>query len=259
MKWDAQLYDHQHGFVSKYGEDLIGLLKPAPGEAILDIGCGTGDLANLIAASGAEVTGLDHSAEMVAAAREKYPGTRFDIGSASDFNFDMPFDAVFSNATLHWVLAYKGAVKCIYNALKPNGRFVAEFGGRGNVSNIIRALQTALRKRGYTVAADTLVWYFPSLSEYCFLLEQNGFRVVYATHFDRETLLQTADGIRNWIQMFGKSFLEGIDSDEVDAILSDVEENIRLANYKNGNWYADYVRLRLVAIKETDPVKHNHL
>lgn len=251
MKWDAGLYDHQHGFVSKYGEDIVNLLAPQPGETILDLGCGTGDLANLIATHGSQVTGMDHSPEMIAAAKEKYPGIRFDQGSASDFAYDTPFDAVFSNATLHWVLEYTEAVTCIYDALKPNGRFVAELGGKGNVANIVNALQVQLRKRGYTALADTPVWYFPSLSEYCLLLEQNGFRVVFAAHFDRETLLDTADGVKNWIRMFGKSFLKGIAAEEVDAIVTEAEEMIRHSNFKNGQWFADYVRLRFIAIKES--------
>lgn len=251
MKWDAGLYDHQHGFVSKYGEDIVKLLAPRPGETILDLGCGTGDLANLIAGYGSQVTGMDYSADMIAAAREKYPHIPFDQGSASEFVYDSPFDAVFSNATLHWVLPYKEAVTCIYHALKPNGRFVAELGGKGNVANIINALQSQLRKQGYDALADTPVWYFPSLSEYCSLLEKNGFRVVFAAHFDRETLLDTADGVKNWIRMFGKSFLQEIAAEEVDAIVTEVEEMIRPSNFKNGQWFADYVRLRFIAIKES--------
>src|SRR5690349_1218807 len=133
MKWNTDLYDNNHAFVSRYGEDVIALLNPQAGERILDLGCGTGDLAEIIRQKGAAVTGLDSSPEMVATAAGKYPHIRFDVTSATDFSYEEKFDAIFSNATLHWVLECQKAIACIYNNLKPNGgRFVAEFGGKGN-------------------------------------------------------------------------------------------------------------------------------
>nr|WP_214460573.1 class I SAM-dependent methyltransferase [Flavihumibacter fluvii] len=250
MKWDTKLYDSNHGFVSKYGADLIDLLDPKEGELILDLGAGTGDLAGLISQQGAKVIGLDNSMEMVQSAREKYPHIRFDHKHAHDFSYDRPFDAVFSNATLHWVLDYEKAIACICNALKPKGRFVAEFGGKGNVSCIINALKDALCRRGYSETADQRVWYFPSLSEYTSLLEQNGFRVVFAAHFDRETQLADDNGIKNWLQMFGQYYLQNLPRETIQDIVNDVEEQVRETNFKNGQWYADYVRLRIAAVKE---------
>lgn len=249
MKWDADLYDCKHGFVSKFGEDVIELLAPKIGEIILDVGCGTGDLTNLIHHKGAKVIGFDNSKEMIEAARKKFPQIQFDLKSAIDFNYDMEFDAVFSNAALHWVLEPAKAIKCIYDVLKPKGRFVAEFGGKGNVSNIICALTHTLQKKGYLETANKSVWYFPSLSEYSVLLEQNGFRVIFATHFDRETILKDHNGIKNWIQMFGTSYLQNIEEQVKESIVAEVEEKIRSTNFKNNGWYADYVRLRIVAVK----------
>jgi trans-aconitate methyltransferase len=249
MKWDAKLYDNNHSFVSKYGEDLIDVLRPAPGEIILDVGSGSGDLADLIVKRNAKVIGIDNSREMVEAARNKYPHIQFDIGSASDFYYDIKFDAVFSNATLHWVPEYEKAITCIGNALKPGGRFVAEFGGKGNVSKITNALKHQLINKGYTAIAESPLWYFPSLSEYTTLLEQKGFRVIFAAHFDRETLLKGDAGLKNWLIMFGKSYLEQLEPIVAEEIINGVENQIRATHYKNGNWYADYVRLRFVAIK----------
>ncbi len=250
MKWNSVLYDQKHDFVSKYGADVIELLDPQNGENILDLGCGTGDLAELIRARGANITGLDSSPEMIETAKAKYPFIAFDLKSADNFSYDEKFDAVFSNATLHWILEKEQAIFCIYECLKPNGRFVAEFGGKGNVANIVTALQDALRKKGLPDIANKTIWYFPSLSEYTSLLEQKGFRVTFAAHFDRETLLKDTNGVKNWIQMFGRSYLDGLDSKLVDDILTTVEEQVKPTNYKNGNWYADYKRLRVVAIKE---------
>ncbi|MGH6628953.1 MAG: class I SAM-dependent methyltransferase [Burkholderiales bacterium] len=130
MQWDSSLYDDKHSFVTKYGEGVLELLAPQPGERILDVGCGTGHLTQLIAGAGAQVTGMDNSAEMIATARAGHPDLRFVVGDAADFFFDEPFDAVFSNAALHWVHRAEEAVICMSRALKPGGRFVVEFGGK---------------------------------------------------------------------------------------------------------------------------------
>ena len=249
MKWDSNLYDKKHDFVSKYGEDVIGLLDPKNGEEILDLGCGTGDLSELIREKGATVTGIDSSKEMIEAAKQKYPLIDFQVKSATDFSFDKKFDAVFSNAALHWILEKEKAVKQINTCLKPNGRFVAEMGGRENVANIINALKKSLINHGFTDSSQKKMWYFPSLSEYASLLEGNSFRVIFATHFDRETLLKDDNGIKNWLQMFARSYLEGLPEDKVENILEEVEQQLKSTNYRDGKWYADYKRLRIVALK----------
>ncbi len=249
MKWDSGLYDRKHDFVSKYGEDLIDILNPQPGEEILDLGCGTGDLAQLITDRGARVTGIDSSKEMIDAAKEKYPWISFDIQSATDFSFNKKFDAVFSNAALHWILEKEKVVKRVHECLKPNGRFVAELGGKGNVEKIINALKTSLATHGFVKQSQLQTWYFPSLSEYASLFEANGFRVTFASHFDRETALKDSHGIVNWLRMFGRTYLENIAADEVDNILKEVEHQLKSSNFRDGTWFADYKRLRIVALK----------
>lgn len=226
------------------------VLSPGEGEHILDLGCGTGDLAALIAQKCARVTGIDNSEDMIAAARQKYPHIQFDLKSATDFSYDKAFDAVFSNATLHWVLESEKAIRCIHRSLKPDGRFVAEFGGAGNVALIIDALMQALVKYNYVQTARKQVWYFPSLSTYTTQLEQNGFRVVFAAHFDRPTLLKNGDGVQNWLQMFAWTYLQDVRPEERETLLQDVEKQVRHTNFREGKWFADYVRLRVVAIKQ---------
>jgi trans-aconitate methyltransferase len=249
MKWDSNLYDTNYDFVSKYGEGLVDLLDPKAGEEILDLGCGTGDLAERIRQKGAKVTAIDNSAEMIAAAKQKYPLIDFQVKSATDFSFDKKFDAVFSNAALHWILEKEKAVQQIYNCLKPDGRLVAEMGGKGNVANIINALINALEQNGFTKNAKIENWYFPSLSQYASLLEQNGFRVIFATHFDRETLLKEETGMKNWLRMFAASYLDGIENNRVNPILEEAEQQLKETNYRDGKWFADYKRLRLIALK----------
>jgi len=249
MKWNTELYDQKHEFVSKYGKELFQLLAPKEGESILDIGCGTGDLTNEISKAGAQVIGIDNSEEMIRKARIKYPQLQFLIKSADDFSFNNKFDALFSNAALHWVLEKEKAISCIYDSLKTGGRFVAELGGKGNVNNIVSALRNSLRIHGAPDAANKEVWYFPTLSEYTSLLENQGFRVTWAAHFDRETLLNDKEGLRNWLIMFGKPFLEGLSSELIKQILVEVEQQARPTNFRKNKWFADYVRLRVCAIK----------
>src|SRR5262245_22336955 len=141
--WDAGLYDGRHAFVWRHGASLVELLAPKPGERVLDLGCGTGHLTARIAEAGAVAVGLDGSAEMLKQARAAYPQLEFVQADARDFRFDEPFDAVFSNAVLHWINEPAAVIRCVRDALKPGGRFVAEFGGRGNVRAVVAALQAA--------------------------------------------------------------------------------------------------------------------
>jgi trans-aconitate methyltransferase len=251
MKWNAELYDDKHAFVFQYGESVLELLEVKPGERILDLGCGTGHLTQEIQNHGAEVTGIDASADMIAKAKESYPRVTFIVADAADFHFDEPFDAIFSNAVLHWVHKADDAIKCVYDSLKPGGRFVAEMGGKGNNALILAATQQVLEKHGYPQLAVKKPWYFPSLGEYTSKLEKAGFRVTSAYHFDRPTLLQDGRaGVAKWLNMFGDAFFEGIDETEKEQILAEISDLVEPHYNKNGDWYADYVRLRFVAVKE---------
>lgn len=138
--WNPGQYQQGFSFVWRHGEELIGLLAPQPGERILDLGCGTGQLTAEIAKSGAQVVGIDSSPEMIQQARSNYPGLRFELTDATQFRTAEPFDAVFSNAALHWIKDAGGVASTIAQALKPGGRFVAEFGGKGNVRSLVQAV-----------------------------------------------------------------------------------------------------------------------
>lgn len=256
--WNAHLYDDKHAFVSKYGEDLVSLLNPQQGERILDLGCGTGYLAHCIAEAGAKVTGIDSAVAMIEKARAVYPppfqgsaGVDFQVLSATDFHFDRPFDAIFSNAALHWVLDKDSAIDCIYRNLRPGGRLVLEMGGKGNVEEIVLAIRKVLTRHGYYKNAATQVWYFPSLGEYTTLLEKRGFRINYASHYDRPTELQDTDnGIRDWIKMFGNAFFKDIPDTAIAPILDEIQESVRPTHYRGHKWVAAYKRLRIEAIKQ---------
>jgi len=250
IKWDSSLYDNKHDFVFKYGEDVVALLQPLKGEQILDLGCGTGYLSHVIAESGAIVTGVDNSAEMIAKAKDAYPGINFSVQSATQFVAENSFDAIFSNAVLHWVKEKEQAIDCMFRNLRANGRLVLEMGGKRNVEIITTTLKTTLLKYGFDKQAAVEQWYFPSLSEYTGLLEKRGFRVTFAAHFNRETELKnTEHGIKDWIKMFGTSYLQGINTITLDKILTEVEDRLRVTHFRDGKWFADYKRLRVVAVK----------
>jgi trans-aconitate 2-methyltransferase len=241
--WDPNLYQSAHAFVWQKAADLLELLAPKSGERILDLGSGTGQLAAKIAEAGAEVIGIDRSPEMVEQARRNFSKMRFEVGDATTFSVDEPVGAVFSNATLHWVKPPEAAVGRVWHALQPGGRFVAEFGGKGNVGRIMDALRVALRDVA-GVDFDALnPWYYPSIAEYAALLERQGFSVTFATLFERPTPLEGgAEGLRNWVRMFGASLLDRVEAGKRDAVLARVEEHARPALFGNGSWSADYVR-----------------
>ena len=245
-EWEPGLYDGQHAFVWKEAADMLDILDPKPGERILDLGCGTGHLTHAIAARGAEAEGLDASAEMIAAARAAYPGIAFRIADGEDFSASQPFDAVFSNAALHWMVRPEAVVERIARALRPGGRFVAEFGGKGNVARILAALHAAIRAEA-PGTEPVNPWYFPSVGEYASLLERQGMEVTFAALFDRPTPLEGEDGFRQWVRMFGWGVLAVAPEARRAAIVARAEALARADLYHDGAWRADYRRLRLVA------------
>jgi trans-aconitate methyltransferase len=251
MKWNAELYDQKHAFVYQFGENVLELLDAKAGEHILDIGCGTGYLTQQIQNAGAIVKGTDYSPDMIAQAKESHPSVEFEVADAANFNEARQYDAVFSNAALHWVKNQDGMMQSVYNSLKPGGRFVAEMGGKDNVARLIAAVKQVLEQHSYHEQTKTQVWYFPSLGEYANRLEAHGFRVTYAIHFDRKTPLQDGDqAVSKWIKMFGAQFFEGIPEAEVAQMLTEITAILEPFYNEDGQWYADYKRLRFIAIKE---------
>jgi len=249
MKWNPTLYDKSFDFVSKYGEGILSYLNPKPSETILDLGCGTGDLTNEISLSGANVIGVDRSADMIAKAKFKFPELEFYQMDARELKFDILFDAIFSNAVLHWIPEKEIVIKKMYSLLNDNGRIVLEFGGKGNNQQMLKALKDVFIKRGYMDNAKIDFWYYPSIGEYSTELEKLNFRVVHAEHFDRLTPLKSNQGIKDWFLMFGDSLFIGISDIEKDDILNEVQDKLKATHFIDKIWNADYKRIRIVAIK----------
>jgi trans-aconitate methyltransferase len=188
--------------------------------------------------------GIDSSADMIGQARQNYPKLKFQLADARTFAVDQPFDAVFSNAALHWVPEARAAVRAIYRALKPGGRFVAEFGGKGNNAKVVAALRAA-------GASDPLLtFYFPSIGEYAGILESEGFEVRFATLFDRPTELEDpVRGLEQWLVMFQQKSLAAIPAGDRESAFRQIEDRLRGELFYDGKWHIDYRRLRVVAVR----------
>lgn len=240
--WEAQSYDDNVRFVSVYGEAVLDWLGAEPGERILDLGCGDGALTAQVAGSGATLVGVDGAPDFVRAARERGIDARLHDGH--DLPFENEFDAVFSNAALHWMTDPKAVLSGVARALKPGGRFVGEFGGHGNVAAIITAMRAVARRHDGDPGL-VYPWYFPTPDAYAARLEEAGFVVDRMNHFARPTPLPT--GIRGWLGVFCQPFFDQF-GDRRDRVIDDVVDAIETSlKLPDGTWIADYVRLRFAA------------
>ena len=256
-QWNAAEYDAKHAFVYEKARGLVELLAPKAGERILDLGCGTGALTAEIAGRGAEVLGVDRSEEMIAQARKKFPALRFGVLDARELQFKLDkvgkaggaeFDAVFSNAVLHWIPEGEEVIAGVARALKPGGRFVAEFGGKGNICRLVAGFQRAFAALGQRQPDGVSPWFYPSVGEYADLLERQGLEVREASLFDRPTTLEEGErGLENWIRLFRQTFLEKMGEENAQRWIREVERQCRVELFKNGSWELDYRRLRIAA------------
>lgn len=247
--WDPDRYARNAGFVAELGAPVVDLAEIVPGERVLDLGCGDGALTVKLKEAGADVLGVDASADQIGAAAARGLDARVMDGHALDF--DGEFDLVFSNATLHWLSSNPDRVIAgVARALKPGGRFVAEMGGFGNVGAIRRALHASLAKRRVDAQAYD-PWYFPTIGDYASRLERGGLLVTYALLFDRPTRLPGE--LEDWLDTFGEPFLTPLPAAAHPAVKREVAEAVAGAlRHDDGVWYADYVRLRFRAIKVPD-------
>jgi SAM-dependent methyltransferase len=245
--WNAEAYAAHAHFVPALGQPVLELLRPQAGERILDLGCGDGVLTEKLIALGANVVAVDNSADMIAAAHER--GIDARIMDARALTFENEFDAVFSNAVLHWVKDDPDApVAGAYRALCAGGRFVGEFGGHGNVAAITVALVAALERRGIEDAASLVPWYFPTVDEYDALLRGAGFVPQGLELIPRPTPLPT--GMRGWLETFANPFCAALAAGDRSDFLDEVTARLKpVLCDSQGRWTADYTRLRFAAIK----------
>ena len=243
--WDPERYARNARFVADLGAPVVDLLAPRAGERILDLGCGDGVLTAKLASMGCHVVGVDSSAPQIAAARKLGLDARVMSGEALDFHRE--FDAVFSNAALHWMPNPAEVILGVKRALRSHGRFVGEFGGHGCVAKIQKALVEALDRRGIS-GKTANPWYFPTVEEYSQHLARGGFAVNYIALIPRPTPLP--GDITSWLETFAESFTSTLPPAERSSYIAEVREDLRLELCDaEGQWTADYIRLRFAAHK----------
>lgn len=243
--WDPESYAEHARFVSDLGAPVVDLLAPRPGERILDVGCGDGALTERFRDAGCLVVGIDSSPEQVGAARRR--GLDARVADARELPFDAEFDAVFSNAALHWIPDPDAVLDGVRRALKPGGRFVAECGGAGCVASIRDAFAEALKARGVD-SAGVDPWYFPTAEQYRVRLEGRGFRVDSIKLFPRPTPLP--GDVVHWLEVFAQPFIAAAPAPDRAALLAEMRSRLAPRIQRpDGTWVVDYVRLRFAAVR----------
>jgi trans-aconitate methyltransferase len=247
--WSPEQYAQEARFVSNLGMPVVELLAPCAGERILDLGCGDGSLTKKLVELGCQVVGVDASPAMVAAAQAL--GLDARVMDGQSLPFEQEFDAVFSNAALHWMPQVDTVIAGVWRSLKPGGRFVGECGGAGNTATVVHALTHALHRRGINV--DTVnPWYFPTVEEYRYKLAAPGFVVSTIALMPRPTLLP--GDIVGWLEIFAQSFMAPVPMAERAAFLAEVADLCRTTLCDSqGQWTVDYVRLRFAATRPVSP------
>lgn len=244
--WNTDDYATHAHFVPAYGSAVLDMLTTRPPARILDLGCGDGVLTRELVERGYDVLGIDQSPQMVDKARERGIAAEVADGHALPYG-DATFDAVFSNATLHWLTRPDEVLRGVSRVLRRGGEFVAEFGGAGNMHRVVTALVAGLDARG-VAGARCIPWYFPSVGEYASKLEQAGFRVQVMAHFDRPTPIP--GDVLGWIATFGESFTRAVPAEQRADYLAEVRDALApQLRADDGRWQLDYVRLRFRAKK----------
>jgi len=246
--WNPKLYDESHSFVWKLAGEVLALLDAKPGERVLDLGCGTAQLTRKLADAGISVVGLDASQEMIDQARRLHPGLRFELADGQTFALGETFDAVFSNAALHWMPDLERVFARVFAHLRPGGRFVFEMGGARNLFAIRDAIEQALREIGAPSEGGEMKNYL-SVAQACALLEKAGFEVVHATWTERPTPLEGPRGLRTWIEMFGGAWLAHVPQARREEFFAAVDRHAKPHLFRDGQWIADYKRLRVKAVR----------
>jgi len=242
-EWNPAQYAKNARYVAELGLPVVALLNPQKAERILDLGCGDGALTLELQKLGCAVVGVDASDKMVAAAQAL--GLNALTIDGQQLLFAEEFDAVFTNAALHWMKDHHAVANGAWRALKPGGRFVGEFGGHGNIQKIVTAIENALAARNIVIASP---WHFPDTNKFRAVLESAGFVIEHMELFARPTPLP-AD-LETWLGTFAKTWLAALPVAEQQPFMNEVSAELRsdLCD-AHGQWTIDHVRLRFIATK----------
>lgn len=246
IKWNAENYSDNFSFVYEYGEELTGMFTLGRGSRIADVGCGSGALTRKLCDMGYEVIGIDSSAEMLSLAKSTAPAASFMLADAAKFSLEKPADGIFSNAVFHWIDDLSALAKNLAANLRAGGELVCEFGGKGCAEAVHSALEDIFKAHGLKYKRT---FNFKSIGEFAPVLERHSLVPVYCTLFPRPTRQQGEDGLKNWIFTFLKEPFSAVPEGEREQIIAEAERDLRPMLYKDGEWYIDYVRIRVKAIK----------
>ncbi|MCM1498335.1 MAG: class I SAM-dependent methyltransferase [Clostridium sp.] len=245
MEWNSTLYDKKHDFVAEYGKGLLEFVPRNDGQAILDLGCGTGVLTVQLAELCNKIVGVDSSRSMIDKAKEQFSSIEFMVCDALALPFENEFDVVFSNAVFHWISDHDALLKSIHKVLKPQGLLVCEFGASGNIAAIENAFTRACHALGYHYEPK---FNFPAAEDFGKLLEWNGFVIDRIYDYDRPTVLKDGEqGLANWMKQFYASELSAMPENVQAAVCRKVEKLSRATLWNGEEWVADYRRLRVIA------------
>ena len=242
--WDADKYVNHASFVASHGEPVVELLQPRKGERILDLGCGDGALTKKLEGFGASMHGVDSSPSMIETAQKR--GLSAEVLNGESLHFSNEFDAVFSNAAIHWMKDHQQVIQGVHKALKAQGRFVGEFGGEGNIHALISAMQFVFDSH-QDFGDFVNPWHFPSVEKFKANLEINGFSVTYIELIPRPTTLES--GVQEWLKIFSNGITTDLNEAQKAIFLTEVEERLKPKLFRDNQWIADYVRLRFSAVK----------
>jgi trans-aconitate 2-methyltransferase len=242
--WDARTYDRVSDPMTRWGADVLARLDVPPTATVLDAGCGTGRVTEMLLerVPGGRVVALDASGPMLDEARRRLAGfdprVRYIDADLLDLSPGLlgdwdPVDAVLSTATFHWVLDHDRLFQNLAGILVPGGPLVAQCGAAGNISRLIEAVRATGHER-------TGAWY-------------------YATPEDTRQRLETA-GFTD-IEVWTHPEPTPIDPDELETYLETVclrtlvapmgpgERRVFLAAVvaELGEPVIDYIRLNMVA------------
>ena len=241
--WNPETYDRDARFVANLGQPLLELLAPKNGEIVMDLGCGDGALTEKVAQL-VTVVGTDASFAQARAAKDR--DLSIVVVDGHDLCFKPQFDAVFTNAALHWMQRPERVVQEVWHCLKTGGRFVGEFGAKGNVETVRSALHEALRRRGIDpLGLDP--WYFPSPEDFSILLVNSSFTIGYVEIIQRPT--QLPGELLDWLKIFAQPFTNAVGRDHRQGFLDEVCQRSDAFRDVEGRWSIDYVRLRFAATK----------
>ena len=246
MQWNSALYNDSQAFVAEYGKGLLEFV-PAGTNKILDLGCGTGTLTMELAKRCDYVLGIDSSETMIREAQRSYPNLAFAVADALDISDECEWDIVFSNAVFHWISNHELLLQKIYQALKPNGKLICEFGAHGNIAAIENGFKCALQAIGVPYVSK---FNFPTADDFAHLLTEAGFEIEQIYAYARPTPLKNGEqGLNSWAAQFFQSDLAGLSAEQQRQVLAAMSSNIKSNLWQGTCWVADYQRLRAVAAK----------